>query len=167
MLIRPETPADHDAVARVTEAAFGRPAEAQLVARLRREASPVVSLVAENNGTVVGHILFSPVSIAERPGIKAMGLAPMAVTPELQRSGIGTALVRAGVEACRAVGAELVVVLGHPTYYPRFGFAPASRWGVKSEYAVPDEVFMALPLAADGEIDLAGTVRYHAAFAAL
>lgn len=166
MLIRPEIAADHSAVRAINTAAFGCAAEAQLVDRLRVEASPVVSLVAENNGRVVGHILFSPVNIAERPGLKAMGLAPMAVAPELQRGGIGSALVHAGVEACRALGAELVVVLGHPSYYPRFGFAPAARLGLASEFDAPGAAFMALPLRPDGELDAAGTVRYHAAFAA-
>ena len=167
MLIRDETPADIGAVFQLNEAAFGRPAEAQLVDRLRREARPVISLVAENNGTVVGHIMFTPVSIVERPAARAMGLAPMAVAPELQRGGIGSALVRAGVARCRQDGVELVVVLGHPAFYPRFGFEPASRIGLRSEYGVPDEVFMALPLREDGELEFEGSVKYHAAFASV
>ncbi|MEG0822477.1 MAG: N-acetyltransferase [Burkholderiaceae bacterium] len=167
MLIRDEKPDDHSTVHRLTEAAFGRAAEAQLVDRLRREAKPLVSLVAENHGNVVGHIMFTPVVITERPAARAMGLAPMAVAPELQRGGIGTALVHAGVARCKELGAELVVVLGHPEFYPRFGFEPASRIGLKSEYGVPDSVFMALPLRADGELEFDGTVRYHVAFSDL
>ena len=167
MLIREERPEDIASVRRINLAAFGRPGEADLVDRLRSEARPIVSLVAENQGQVVGQILFTPVSIAEAPSVQAMGLAPMAVAPELQRGGIGTALVRAGVARCKEMGAELVVVLGHPEFYPRFGFAPAARFGLKSEFPVPEEVFMALPLREDGELEFDGTVRYHAAFARL
>lgn len=167
MLIRDERPEDIAAVRRINLAAFGRPGEADLVDRLRVEAKPIVSLVADNQGQVVGHILFTPVSISEAPQVSAMGLAPMAVAPELQRGGIGTALVRAGVARCKELGAELVVVLGHPEFYPRFGFAPASRLGLKSEFPVPEHVFMALPLREDGELEFDATVRYHAAFARL
>jgi putative acetyltransferase len=115
---------------------------------------------------VVGHILLSPVTLAATPHPLVMGLAPMAVRPGHQRSGVGSALVRAGLDACRAAGAAGVVVVGHPTYYPRFGFVPASRFGLSCEYDVPDEVFMALELQDGALAGHAGLVRYHREFGA-
>lgn len=163
MHIRPEAPSDHAAVHDVNVAAFGREVEARLVAMLRNQARPLVSLVAEDAGTVVGHIMFSPVSLGGFAGLM-MGLAPMAVAPARQRGGIGSALVRAGLGACRTFDA--VVVLGHAGYYPRFGFVPASRFGIRCEYDVPDDVFMVREMA-PGRLDgKRGTIRYHAAFGA-
>jgi putative acetyltransferase len=94
-----------------------------------------------------------------------MGLAPMAVSPSLQRDGIGTELVNAGLQICRELGVGAVAVLGHPEYYPRFGFRPASQWGIKCEYDVPEEVFMLMELSPAYLQDYQGTIRYHAAFA--
>ena len=162
--IRPEIPEDRDAVFRVNAAAFGADAEARLVNRLRVEADPFISLVAEMDGKIVGHICFSPVTLAGHPEAEIMGLAPMAVLPEHQRQGIGTLLVRAGLDHCRVAGASAVIVLGHPGYYPRFGFVPASRFGITSEYDAPDEAFMALELVPDSLTGSAGTARYHSAF---
>ena len=166
-LIRAERDTDRAAVHALNAAAFPTPLEADLVDALRREAHPLVSLVAERDGTVVGHILFSPVTHENSPGLRIMGLAPMAVAPDHQRSGIGSALVRAGLDECRQLGCAAVVVLGHPEYYPRFGFSPSVRWGIRSEYDVPDEVFMALELVPGALHGAAGTVRYHPAFGAV
>src|SRR5207245_7249686 len=105
--------------------AFERPAEADLVDALREQAQPLVSLIAEDTGAIAGHIMFSPVSLSDHPALKIMGLAPMAVAPEHQRKGIGSALVRAGLEQCKRLGIGAVVVLANPTYYPRFGFLSA------------------------------------------
>ena len=161
--VRPERPSDRDAVRRVNEAAFGRSDEADLVDRLRQSEPRYLGLVADVGGEVVGHILFT--SITLDAGVDVRGLAPMAVLPDRQRSGVGSALVRAGLSACRDDGAEAVVVLGYPAYYPRFGFRPASAFGITSEYDVPDEAFMALELA-DGALGGAsGVVRYSPAFA--
>jgi len=145
-------------------AAFGARGEADLVDALREQARPLVSLVAERQGAVAGHVLFSPVSMADHPGLGMMGLAPMAVVPELQRRGIGSALVRAGLERCRELCVSGVVVLGHPGYYPRFGFQPAVRFGLGCEYEVPEEAFMALELQPGALNRASGTVRYHPAF---
>jgi putative acetyltransferase len=167
MLIRAERDTDHAAVHAVNAAAFPTPMEADLVDALRREADPLVSLVAERAGAILGHILFSPVTLDGRPDLRIMGLAPMAIAPEHQRSGIGSALVRAGLDECRQRGFSAVVVLGHPEYYPRFGFSPAVRYGIRSEYDVPDEVFMAMELVPGALRDARGTVQYHAAFSSV
>ena len=165
--IRPETGADVDDIHAVNAAAFPTDAEAQLVDRLRIAAEPVVSLVADDAGDVVGHVMFTPVELAAARGGLVMGLAPMAVRPDRQRSGIGSALVERGLAACRELGAVAVVVLGHAAYYPRFGFAPASAAGVRSEYDVPDDVFMLLELQPDALSGEECVARYHAAFATL
>lgn len=164
MQIRPEIARDRDAVRTVNEAAFGSPEEADLVDSLRQEADPVVSLVAEVNGRVVGHILFSPVSLEGHPELAIMGLGPMAVLPDWQRKGIGGALVVDGLVACEKLGFGATVVLGHPEYYPRFGFVPGAWFGLASEYDVPEEAFMARELRPGFLDGVGGTVRYHAAF---
>jgi len=164
MLIRAEKENDRDAVYAVNVLAFETPSEANLVDTLREQAQPIVSLVAEDNGEIVGHIMFSPVSLSGHPNLKVMGLAPMAVAPEHQRKGIGSALVRAGLEQCKELGFTAVVVIGHPEYYPRFGFSPSSRFGIDSEYEVPEEVFMALELQSGALSGKTGRVKYHAAF---
>ena len=146
MLIRPEREADQAAVYTVNAAAFATEAEAKLVDVLRTDAHPIVSLVAEEQGQIVGHIMFSPVSLSGDPQLKVMGLAPLAVIPHHQRTGIGSALVRTGLEQCKQLGAVAVVVLGHPSYYPRFGFVPSSRFDIDCQYEVPEEAFMAMEL---------------------
>ncbi len=165
--VRAQTAADDDAVRRLNEAAFPTPAEADLVERLRAEASPVVSLVAEDDGAVIGHILFSPVTLAADNGFPAMALAPIAVLPGRQREGIGSTLLRSGLDACGKLGCRAIFVLGHADYYPRIGFVPASRHGIHSQYEVPDEVFMALELEPGALAGKAGKMRYHEAFDAL
>ena len=164
LLIRAEEENDRAAVHALNAAAFATAAEADLVDVLRLNAAPVVSLVAECEGAVVGHILFSPVTLTGHPDLKIMGLAPMAVAPSLQSEGIGSALVRAGLERCRSLGSGAVVVLGHPGYYPRFGFSPSVRYGIGSEYDVPDEVFMITELQPGFLGGAAGTIQYHIAF---
>jgi putative acetyltransferase len=172
--IRPERAADASAVRAVNESAFETDVEARLVDVLRVEASPLVSLVAEIDGSICGHILFSPITLqqevagsqgASHSRSQPLGLAPMAVSPSHQRKGIGSALVRAGLAACRQLECEAVVVLGHPQFYPRFGFRPASHFGLRSEYDVPDEVFMAMELTPGSLAGKHGIVRYHPAFA--
>lgn len=165
MQIRSEIPQDRTAISAVNQCAFLSDGEARIVCRLREEAEPLVSLVVERGRSIVGHILFSPVSLDAHPEPGIMGLGPMAVMPRYQRQGLGSLLVRAGLEECHKLGSGAVVVLGHPEYYPRFGFEPASRFGITSEYDAPDDAFMALELEPGYLSDMAGTVRYHAAFA--
>jgi putative acetyltransferase len=166
--IRPETGTDHAAVAAVNRRAFGRSAEAVLVAALRTSALSLISLVAERDGVVVGHILFSPVRVEGSGGaVDAVALAPVAVDPAHQGRGVGSRLVRAGLEACRAGGHAAVFVLGHPKYYPRFGFAPASGHGIRCEFPVPEELFFALELRPGALRGVTGTVRYHPEFSRL
>jgi putative acetyltransferase len=165
MTIRPEKTEDLVAIRHINEQAFGRPAEANLVDALRRNGKVTLSLVAEDDGRIVGHILFSPVTIeAGDDQLTGVGLAPMAVLPEMQNRGIGSLLVKRGLERCREAGYPFAVVLGHPSYYPRFGFVPASRFNLKCEYDVADEVFMAMELL-DGALgNCAGVVKYQAEF---
>jgi len=165
VLIRPETSADIPAIYEVNRRAFGRPGEAQVLDGLRERGELSVSLVAEVDGQVVGHIAFSPMRVEnENKPEGAWGLAPMAVSPEMQGRGIGLKLIAAGLEACREGGAEIVLVLGHPEYYPRAGFEKASVYGISSEFAVPDEVFMVQELAAGALQKYRGTAYYSPLF---
>lgn len=167
MQIRAEQAVDQASVYAVNATAFESDAEARLVDVLRARASPVVSLVAEHNGVIVGHILFSSVSLPTDPALKIMGLGPMAVLPRHQRQGVGSALIRTGLEQCRQQGVAAAVVLGHPEYYPRFGFVPSSQFNIDSEYAVAEDVFMAMELLPQALQGQSGRVKYHDAFNAL
>jgi putative acetyltransferase len=132
--IRLETPRDISRVHDINEKAFGQSLEADLVDRLRRSCPDALSLVAEEDGLILGHIMFTPVVINDRERkIRGMGLAPMAVQPVRQRQGIGSKLVVEGLEILRDRGCPYVIVLGHPEYYPKFGFEPASRYGIESQ----------------------------------
>jgi putative acetyltransferase len=165
IVIRAETTQDHISVRSVNQLAFGRQNEADLVDALREKARPCISLVAIVDDEVVGHIFFSPVSIESGDDFfTAMGLAPMAVLPAHQNQGIGSHLVREGLRESQRLGYNIVVVLGHPNYYPRFGFMPAGLKGLRSEYDAADEVFMVaelIPGALDGR---RGLVKYHPEF---
>ncbi|MET9319712.1 bifunctional class I SAM-dependent methyltransferase/N-acetyltransferase [Streptomyces sp. NPDC003038] len=160
---RPETAADVAAVREVNLAAFETPLEADLVDALRTDASwlPGLSYVAEGpDGSVAAHALLT---VCEVDGVRALALAPVAVDPALQRSGAGSSVVRALLAAAKERGEALVLVLGHPEYYPRFGFVPASRFGIRAPFEVPDEAMMALVL--DDSVPVpAGTVGYPAPF---
>jgi putative acetyltransferase len=164
MRVRSESDVDRAAIRAVNEAAFGSPVEADIIDALRAKGVELVSLVADRDGAILGHILFSPVSLAGHDALELMGLGPMAVLPREQRKGIGSALVREGLRQCRQLGAQAVVVVGHPQYYPRFGFAPASRYGIRCEYDVPDDVFMIAELETGALRNASGLVRYDSAF---
>jgi putative acetyltransferase len=156
---------DKEAVHRVNRLAFGTSAEANLVDLLREISNPQISLIAEKDDEIIGHIFFSPVRIEpDNPQFLIMGLAPMAVLPEYQRQGVGTELVRKGLLECKRIGCKAVVVLGHPDYYPRFDFIPASHKGLRSEYDVPEDVFMVLELE-PGTLDgMGGLIKYLPVF---
>jgi len=165
LIIRPETPRDLDAIRHVNEQAFGEKAEADIVEKLRGRGALTLSLVAVRRGEVKGHIAFSPVVVeSEGSSFEALALAPMAVLPAYQRQGVGGQLVRAGLEECRNLGQEIVVVLGHPTYYPRFGFAPAGPKGIGCEFEVPEEAFMVLELRKGALAGRGGVVKFQPEF---
>ena len=159
--IRDERPGDVAAIRDVNRLAFRQDQEADLVDALRSNGGSLLSLVAEAGDCVVGHILYSPVSVE---GVVGAGLAPMAVHPEYQRQGIGSALVEAGTARLRERGCPFIVVLGHADFYPRFGFRPASTSGITCEWDVPDEVFMVLVLDAATMRGVRGLARYRTEF---
>lgn len=154
----------HEQVRRVNLLAFSGPAEAALVDALRGS-SGCVSLVATAGRAVVGHILFTPVQVLG-PSARARvaGLGPMAVLPEHQRQGVGSRMVQVGLDECRRLGYEAVVLVGHPSYYPRLGFVRGSHYGLRVEFDVPDEAFMALELLPGALAGGGGEVRYAAEF---
>ena len=168
VVIRDEEPHDIPDVRNVNVEAFGQCQEARLVDLLRVGNEVMLSLVAEVDGRLVGHILFSPVRLPaadhEPPGA---GLGPMAVLPGFQSAGIGSKLVREGIQRLRTLGCPFVVVLGHQWYYPRFGFAPASRFHVRCEWEVPDDAFMLLPLDETALAGASGIVRYREEFSSV
>jgi putative acetyltransferase len=165
MEIRPFTTTDADAVFEVHRRAFGgRTEESRIVERLHDADAAVVSLVAVVDDHIVGHVLFSPVTVDDHgTGAELVGLAPVGVLPDSQNEGVGSSLIQRGIGACRAAGVDAVVVLGDPAYYSRFGFERASDYGLDNEYGA-DEGFMIKPLH-EGAIDgLHGTVSYRPEF---
>ena len=165
--VRPERPDDHNAIATLTCNAFNGDTEARLINSLRQHCADYISLVAEQHGNIVGHILFSPATLDNHPDTRLMALAPMAVSNVLQHQGIGSALVRAGLKLCKEQGAVAVVVLGHPAYYPRFGFTAASRFNISCPWQAPDNAFMLLELEPGSLNGKSGQVNYQRAFAQL
>ena len=147
IVIRHEKPEDIPLIYSVHEQAFKIDAEAGLADKLRQACADHLSLVADDNGSIAGHIMFTPVLIKNGKVIQGMGLAPMAVLPSQQRRGIGTLLIQSGLQSLQDKGCPFVIVLGHPDYYRRFGFQPASGFNIKSQWeGVPDEAFMILVL---------------------
>jgi putative acetyltransferase len=166
VLIRPETAADHDPIRYVNRLAFGQDHEARLVDTLRDGGYVRVSLVAEQTGQIVGHILFSDLPIITGAGtISALALAPMTVLPEFQNRGIGSALVRQGLEVCKEQGHRIVVVVGHPNFYPRFGFSSELASALASPFGGGDS-WMALELEPGALDGVAGRVQYPPPFGA-
>ena len=166
-LIRPERAADFEAIHAVQAAAFETDAEARLVGALRERAEPYLSLVAEVDGAVRGHVTFSPVTLRGAPAPLLMGLAPLAVDAGVRCRGLGAELSRAGLRRCRALGAVGAVVLGDPRYYARFGFRDAAAWNLTSVYDVPTGAFQAVELQPGAFAQLRGTLEYHPAFSEL
>ena len=163
--IRKEIPEDIDSIHYVNEQAFGQPQEADLVDKLRNRGKVSLSLVAVEEGNIIGHILFSPVTIeSENDSFEAITLAPMAVLPKYQRKGIGSKLVIAGIKECRRLDFEIITVLGHPEFYPRFGFFPANQKGIACEFDAPEEAWMLLELRPGVLAGRKGTVKFQPEF---
>jgi putative acetyltransferase len=164
--LRLEEPEDAAAIRAVHRLAFGGAAEADLVDALRAAGAAVLSMVAVD-GEVVGHVLYTWAIVDTERGeqVPLLGLAPVAVRPDRQREGIGTRLIEASLEWLREEGYAAVVLVGHPGYYPRFGFLPAGRWGLEWEMDAPDDVFQAMELSAGGLAGVRGIVRYRPEFA--
>jgi putative acetyltransferase len=167
--VRPEAAADIPEITRVVKAAFGRDVEDELVVRLRERNALTISLVAIENGAVVGHIAFSPVTTDPAvPGVALACLAPVAVEPGLQKRGIGGLLVTEGVARCRETGCDAVFLVGHADYYPRFGFTRANEYGITCEFEAPDEAWMVIELTPGTLEKLRGAkVLFHPVFGEL
>jgi putative acetyltransferase len=168
--IRPEQPGDREAIRKVHEEAFSGEGEARLVDLLRTTAGfiPRLSLVAECDHAVVGHILFFPVSIATTAGpVNALSLAPLGIRTAFQRKGVGSALTRHGLSECTRLGYRIVICVGHPQFYQRFGFVPARASGLELPFPAPDEVFLVRELVPDAIKGVTGLVGYPDAFSAV
>jgi len=164
MNIRSEEENDFDAVYYLNSSAFETLSEANLVNNLREKVNPYISLVYEIDNNIVGHIMFTPVSLIEHPNLRIMGLAPMAVLPQYQKSGIGSELIQDGINKCKDLDYIAIVVLGHSEYYPRFGFIPSIHFNISCEYDVYDENFMILELISNSLQDKNGIIKYNIAF---
>ncbi len=163
--IRPETPADLASIHHVNEAAFGRPAEADLVDTLRQHGAITLSWVAAEADQIVGHVLYTPATVSfDETTIDAVALGPVAVLLAYQNQGIGSRLIRESLEALRTQGHSLVFVLGHHTYYPRFGFKPSTPLGIECEFKVPEEAFMVLELRPSALNGMHGVMHYQPEF---
>lgn len=168
MIIRVEKPTDIEKIWHINAEAFETEEEANLVNILRDSSATYISLVYEENNELVGHIFFTPVElVGDTSDLRLIGLAPMAVMPKMQNKGIGSALVQAGIQKCLIEDYDAIVVLGHPNYYPKFGFVPSVNYGIKSEYEIPEDVFMVMELKENALIGKQGTVKYHEAFSSV
>ena len=165
LVILPETVEDAPLVYEVEAAAFGRSLEAELAQKLQQSEVETISLVALLDEELVGHVLFSPVTVKNEAGeFTAVALGPVAVSPDHQQKGIGSELCRAGLAACKQAGHALVFVLGHANYYPRFGFRPSAPLGLRCQFDVPEDVFMVIELVPGALSNKRGTVYYHPLF---
>lgn len=169
--IRPEREEEFNTIYQLTSLAFGQEDESRLIDLLRKDECfiPKLSLVAINKDTIIGHILFTKISILgkEDQSHVSLALAPMAVLPDFQRKGIGGQLIRRGLEVAKELGYSSVIVLGHKDYYPKFGFEPAEKWNIKTHYEVPSDYFMGLALVPGGLEGVSGMVQYSAPFSQL
>jgi putative acetyltransferase len=162
--IREEQSDDLAAIRDIHRLAFGQDQEADIVDALRSHGAALISLAATSSGRIVGHVMYSPASVN---GAIGAALGPVAVRPDRQRHGIGSALITAGNAKLRGAGCPFVVVLGHPAFYPRFGFTPASRHGIRCEWDVPDDLFMVLVLDESKMSGVSGLARYREEFSAV
>ena len=169
-IIRSERPGDRAAIFEVNLQAFGQDGEARLVNALRDDGdyNPALSLVAVCGERIIGHSLFPPIMIVSDTAVTAaLALAPLAVHQDFQCLGIGAALIEEGLKECQRLGHRIVIVVGHPTYYPKFGFTIARDHGIHAPFPCPDESLMALPLTSGALDGIHGTVRYPVAFDAV
>lgn len=171
MQIRAERKEDFPTIERVIVKAFENvemsdQTEHQLVDRLRDSEAyiPELSLVAEEKGEILGHILLTKITIGEEDSVLSLTLAPVSVLPSNQKQGIGKSLIEHSLEKARELGYESIIVLGHPDYYSKFGFQPASKYGIKAPFEVPDEAFMGLELRRGALKEVSGTVYYSPKF---
>lgn len=166
MLVRAEKSDDIEAIRAVQKAAFGRDNEADLVDALRGSVKPFISLVAEIDGRIVGHLLFTPVALPGKTDLRIMSLAPIAVLPEFQGDGVGSEMVHEGMVMCEHEGVDGVVALGGRDFYPRFGFTAAAEFGLRTNFPVIQQEFQARELTRGAFADAEGTVEYPPQFAA-
>lgn len=167
LIIRTERKEDYSRITEVIDLAFMQKQEGRLVEKLRKNPDfiPELSLVAEFENQIVGHILFFPIEIkSTNVQFPSLALAPMSVVPEYRRKGVGKRLVSEGLKRAKRMGFKSVIVLGHSEYYPKFGFVPASKWNIKAPFSVPDNVFFAIELAEGGLKGVSGTVEYPEEF---
>ena len=164
--IRFEKPDDIAFIRSVNEQAFDRLAESKLVDKLRMTCAEHLSFVADDNGTIIGHIMYTSVLVTGgKQKAQGMGLAPMAVLPSRQRQGIGTMLVKYSLQILREKKYPFVLVLGNPDYYPRFGFQPASRFNIRSGWeGIPDEAFMVLFMDDNAMKNVSGVATFRDEF---
>lgn len=167
MIIRKEQETDHPLVYQLNARVFENDSEAKLVEKLRGSSDTLLSLVAEKDERIVGHIMFSKVSLIGHADLEIVGLAPLAVAPEVQNTGIGSQLVNRGLSMCADAGMDVIVVIGHAHYFPNFGFKSGTSFGIDCEYDVPEDVFMLNELKEGVLNGKSGVVFYHPAFATL
>jgi len=163
--VRDENPGDLAAIHALNKLAFGQEQEANIVDALRQNGAARLSMVAIVNGRIVGHIMYSPITIAGE--LEGAALGPMGVLPEYQNKGIGSELVKTGNARLKREGCPYIIVLGHAEYYPRFGFKPASTFGVTCEWEVPDDVFMLLVLDEAKMRGVSGKSQYRTEFSSV
>ncbi len=166
MIIRKETKEDYKSIYEVNKKAFNQNDESELIQRIRTSKYFIaeLSLVAEENGKIIGHILFSKIKIIGEKEYESLSLAPMSVLPKFQKQGIGEKLVKKGLKKAKNLGFDSVIVIGHKDYYPRFGFEKASKWNIKCSFEVPDDAFMAFELKVGALENKSGTVQFPKEF---
>jgi len=162
IVIRKEEEKDYKQVYEVNKLAFQQENESILIGKIRKGENfiPDLSLVAEIDNRIVGHILFSKIKIVGDSIFESIALAPMAVIPAFQKQGVGSKLIKKGMAKAKELGFDSIIVLGHKDYYPKFGFERASKWNIKCPFKVPEEAFMAIALTKKALEDKAGTVKY-------
>jgi len=162
VIVRKEKPSDYKSIRKINDLAFGQAQEGRVIDKIREIDQSAISLVAEYNDEVVGHIFFSSAQIDGHPEItKGMGLAPMAVLPKFQRLGIGGKLINEGIHIIKNNSTPFIIVLGHPEYYPKFGFEPASKYGLTCQWNdISDDAFMVMILDQERMESVSGIARY-------